>query len=593
MFADVIVNKPQDPTRSIFTYRIPNSVSKEIEEGHLIEVPWGKNSALGIVYKIKNTCEIPSPKEISKILFSTPLLLPYHIKLLKWMSWYYHAPLLTCLKAMLPEIPIKLIKERGVEFTQNQLRVSQDKPNDQSLNILAPSSAYSSPEESAVRVKSNLLSVKTQSIILVPNINQIPLILASLDTSKDIAIYHNELKESQKFDLWVKMLNGDFDIILGSRSAVFAPIVNLKEIRLIDEHSEVYKDQRSPYFNTQRIAAQISQILEGKLTFASQCPQVETFYFFQAQRNQKWKLSVPKRIQKPNIEIVDMLEEHKNGNYSPISDTLKNTLIQKVKFRKNFLLYLNRKTEAGYLFCPQCFTTDYSKSVPISCPNCQNPMVKFYSLNLQKIYDELHSLLPNVKASIIDASLKVKTITPLTLATSTLFYSIVPEKFDLIGVISADTVLNFPDYKSAERTFQNLTSLSNFLTPNGKMLIQTKHPNHPAIVSAAKNSYLDFYKEEIKSRKDFEFPPFVKLAKLSISEKNEELAQNIANGLFSKIRNISPKVEVLGPYPSFIKLPKKVIYNIILKGRERKNFDEILEQIPANWTVNIDPKDTL
>ena len=193
------------------------------------------------------------------------------------------------------------------------------------------------------------------------------------------------------------------------------------------------------------------------------------------------------------IIIADMLEERKASNYSLFSDTLKNTMIQKLRNYKNILLYLNRKIEAGYSFCPQCLISQYTIFHQILCPNCQNPMLKFFSLNINKIKEELQTILPpSVKTSVVEADLKYIYPSPITIATSAILYSIIPQKFDLVGVISADTILNFPDFKSQERTFQTLWHLSNLLSKNGQMLIQTSNPKNPAIKFAAEKNYRSF-----------------------------------------------------------------------------------------------------
>ena len=369
MFADVIVDKPQDPTKSVFTYKIPSLISKNIKVGHYVEIPWGKKTASGIVFEIKNITKIKSPKEISRILFPIPLLLPYHIKLLKWMSWYYHAPMVDCLKVFLPEIPKKAIKETlkqsnegsEVDFAQEQLQ-PEFKKNELSLLAVGPEAKRNPrgrPQNGLLADENERMRVRhNQTIILVPNINQIPLILADLEKSKNIIIYHSELKPLQKFECWVKMLEGNFDIVIGSRSAVFSPTQNLSEIIIKDENEESYKDQRSPYFNAISVALAISRLISVKLTLESQTPNVETFYFFQINKNPNWKLKMstvyslpvlPRRqaggkagLQTTNrIKIVDILEERKSNNYSLFSDTLKDTMIHKLRkyklFRKRYI----------------------------------------------------------------------------------------------------------------------------------------------------------------------------------------------------------------------------------------------------------------
>jgi len=523
------------------------------------------------------------------------------------MSWYYHAPVLDCLKAILPEIPKKAIKKvpkqsnkgEEIDFVQEQLQINKMRARVSLAEIpeVKRNPKGRSPNGDQLNVENgNSRPHKKQSIILVPNINQIPLILADLDHSKNIIIYHSELKSHQKFDTWLKMLEGNFDIVIGSRSAIFAPCTNLSEITIYNEHSDFYKDQRSPYFNAVSVALSISRLLSVKLSLKSPTPDVETFYFFQKNTNPNWKLKMSTDYglrTTDKIRIVDMLEERKSNNYSIFSDTLKYTLIQNIKNQNRILLYLNRKIEAGYSFCPQCLTTQYSISQPILCQNCQNPMVKFYSQNLGKVKKEMQSFLPQTKVSIVESDFKYTTPSPVTIATSAILYGIIPQKFDLIGVIWADTALNFPDFRAQEHTFQTLWQLSELLSKDSQMIIQTANPQNPAIKFAAEKDYRGFAKSELLVRRQFFYPPFSRLVKITQSAKNSQKALEKSEDLIKKITGTLTKVEVLGPTEKFTPNIGKISYNIILKSKSREDFQPILEIIPPDAIINIDPKDTL
>ncbi len=216
MYARVVVLTYQPPEIDSYTYEIPKGLNIKI--GQLVSVPFGKRNPQGIVIgtRVENLESNIKIKPVSSIVLEKPLLLPYQIDLLKWMSSYYIAPMINCLDAMLPEIP-KLLTQPST-----------------------PDSRLS------------------QTLVLVPSINDLPLTMAGFPTAKNPIVYHNQLKASERFSAWQKILSGQCDFIFGSRSAIFTPSPNLKKIIIFDEHDGAYKDERSPYFDTLTVAEKIA-----------------------------------------------------------------------------------------------------------------------------------------------------------------------------------------------------------------------------------------------------------------------------------------------------------------------------------------------
>ena len=208
MYAQVVVLTYQSPNIDSYTYEIPKNSEKEIQVGQLVEVPFGKRSPQGIVIGTSNQLPVTSYqiKPINKILFPTPILIPFQIQLLKWMSEYYMAPMVNCFEAAMPPLNAKSLKPNAT--------LSINQPFDFSQGKLALSTQ--------------------QTLILVPTINQIPETLAKFPRAKNYVVYHNELKLSEKFAAWQKILSGKADCIFGSRSAIFSPCPNLKEIIISD-----------------------------------------------------------------------------------------------------------------------------------------------------------------------------------------------------------------------------------------------------------------------------------------------------------------------------------------------------------------------
>src|SRR4030042_2923362 len=293
MYADVVVLTYQSPEIGTYTYEIPENLASNIKIGQLVEVPFGTRTPLGLIVDIKSqkTKGIET-RPIIRSLFNFPILLPYQIKLLKWMSKYYYAPLVNCLEAMLPEIPRSML---------NAQRLTTNAKIDLSV------------QRSAFSVQ--------QTLILIPNLNRLPETLAKFPQAKNHIIYHNQLKMSERFEAWLKILQGSVDYIFGLRSAIFTPCPNLAKIIIFDEHDQVYKDIRSPSFDTLTVAEKLESLTGAKLKIIDSSPKITTYFTHQTQL----KFDTIGKYQ-PKVKIVSMLEERETGNKSPISQPLETNL---------------------------------------------------------------------------------------------------------------------------------------------------------------------------------------------------------------------------------------------------------------------------
>jgi primosomal protein N' (replication factor Y) len=576
MYGNVVVDTPSDPKIPYFTYRVPENIAKDIAIGQIVLVPFGKREVRGWVVDLLKKTKIPQPREITKILSSAPVLLPNYIKLLRWTSWYYHAPMIDCLKLMLPE------------FSQRQ------------------------PSKLDTEGVNNLKTVP-QELTIVPSLTHLAKKTAELKDSKSIVIYHHQLGRREKFEAWKKIYFGEAKKIIGLRSAIFAPCQNLKEIKIINEEDQTYFEERSPYYDLLAVAQKVCQITKANLVLESKAPRVETFYEVTKATKEtngtkvtKVELRILKtqRLKYPETQIIDMANEIRAGNRTPLSDALRYSLIENSRKKKPSLLFLNRLKESGQLFCLECKYSGYQPKPQERCPNCQGIRFRFYSLNLAKIANLIKDILPNAKIQSITGQTPPPTNqyqlpANIALATSAIFYSLIVTPFSLIGIISADTILNFPDFRSGERTFSTISRLINLADKNGQVIIQTYNPEHPAIKFAAKQDYQSFYRQELKERKALNYPPFSIFAKLSIWQKKEALAEKKAQTLYNKLLTLVEEgkgVEIFPP--SLSTLPQRACYNIILRslsaGRQeksRKNLDPFLELVPGEWKVEVEPKE--
>lgn len=293
MYANVVVLTYQPPEIDFYTYEVPKELENIIKPGQLIFVPFGKRNPVGLILATRNQKPETSItiKPITSIIFQPSILLPYQIELLKWMAFYYHAPMVKCLEAMIPEIPtsflnnMRVTRAEGVPLSAERPQASKEQnATDDSTNFvisyrLRTSSGTSSRQDP-----------QSQTIVLVPTINRLPETLARFAArrakypqAKNYVIYHNELKTSEKFAIWLKILSGNADFIFGSRLAIFAPCPDLAKIIIYDEHDDAYKDERSPYYDTLTVAEKISSISGCKIQIFDSSPKITTYFNYKKQ----------------------------------------------------------------------------------------------------------------------------------------------------------------------------------------------------------------------------------------------------------------------------------------------------------------------
>ena len=614
MYADIVVLTYQSPDINYFTYLIPKNLEKEIKVGQLVQVPFGNRIPMGIVVGLHVSHPEPFDviasetkqsqgklregsrdsfasaqndrsknqndkrvviKPISSIVLKTPLLLPYQVELLKWMSAYYIAPMVNCLKAMLPTAALNakrlLTNASGWQsWKGSRQRADSKQISDKSTNEL----------NRALAGGKRLTGPATnQVLVLIPTLNRLPQVLAQFPKAKNYVTYHNELKTSEKFSTWLKIQSGKVDYIFGSRSAIFVPCPNLKEIIIFDEHDGAYKDERSPYFDTLTVAQKISELTGAQIKIIDSSPKISTYFTHSTAHlrgnPEMSSLTRPATFDVVSIDfhlrgekgtrakIVSMKEERLTGNFSPISDYL----LTRLKTSQNSLLFLNKKKESGSLYCKSCNTHIYLEKQPENCPNCNSSDFYFNLLNITSLAREVRSQIPDAKINLISDSSNYPAI---DIATASIFYAPQILKYDLVAFISPDALLNRADFSSGETLYEQIVNLKTLLKKDGVLILQTQNPENLTIKSAASSNYPAYYNEQLKLRRALFYPPFALLIKLTLKGKDQEKVQSkaheITNRLKYQIQNTKYKIPVtiLGPFTPFF-FSKMPTYNIIIK----------------------------
>ncbi|SES73783.1 primosomal protein N' [Anaerobranca gottschalkii] len=483
-------------------------------------------------------------------------------------------------------------------------------------------------------------------IILVPEIALTPLMVSRFKSrfGDKVAVLHSGLSEAQKFDEWLKIKDGKVKIVVGARSAVFAPFKNLGVIIIDEEHESTYKQEVQPRYVTKDVAEYRISQEKGVLLLGSATPSVESYYY--AQNGYYKLLELTNRANNralPNINIVDMKEELIQGNKSIFSRLLYNSINETLQRGEQVILFLNKRgfsattlcRNCGFTFkCPHCDVNltshhkgnflichycNYSLTSPKFCPKCKGKHLRFNGLGTEKLKEEIEKHFPNGRVIRMDND------TMTTASSYNEVYQMFNEgkanvlvgtqmiakgfdfpKVTLVGIILADLSLNFPDFRSSEKTFQLITQVAGRAGRaelNGKVILQTYTPEHYSIKNSATYNYLEFYHQELKIRESLKYPPFTRLAKIEVMAKVEgdgkKAIDQIYNSLKPKINNLSEDIQILGPVvPAITKIRGLYRYILIIKFPKGSalldvinsyNFKKYIKNNVTSIKVDIDP----
>lgn len=460
------------------------------------------------------------------------------------------------------------------------------------------------------------------AIMLVPEIGLTPQIVGKFISrfGNVISVLHSKLSDSERYDEYRKITNGESKIVIGTRSAIFVPFTNIGVIIIDEEHTLSYKQDNNPRYSAINVAEWRSKYHNCPLVFGSATPSLESFA---KAGNHVYKLlTLTERAGGsvlPNVNIVDMKKEVKKGNFI-LSDMLKNKIGEVLDRGEQAIILLNRRgysstiscKECGYVYkCPNCDITytyhkssnnlkchycGYSMVLPNKCSICGSDNLKDYGLGTEKLEETLNSL---YKARIVrmdvDTTSKKgqhqKIIDDfgehkydILIGTQMIAKGLDFPLVTLVGVVSIDSSLTSPDYRASENTFQLLSQVSGRAGRSenkGEVIVQTFNPDHYAITLAKNHDYIDFYKEEMKVRKMLKYSPYYYMVLVSITSKDYELGFKEANKIGSYIRNnISSDSIVLGPtMANMFKVNNIYHYQIIIKYRKDDSLMKVLKFI--------------
>lgn len=462
--------------------------------------------------------------------------------------------------------------------------------------------------EAVARIRHN----NRQAIVLVPEIALTGQIVARFKAhfGDDVVVIHSKLSVAERYDAWQKLRSNQAGIAVGARSAVFAPITDLGLIIIDEEHEFTYKQEESPRYHARQVAEIRARLANAVLIQGSATPSIETYY--KALLGKLTLLKMEKRIDGsdlPEVTIVDMREELRLGRRNVLSLSMQQLLSKTVENGEQAILLLNRRGYATFILCRECghvlecehcsSTLVYhaagntlrchycqtSHNVPDICPACGSRYIRYFGTGTQKLEEELLKLWPNIRVVRMDQD-----TTSRKMAHSRILTDFAAGKYDIllgtqmvakghdiknvtaVGIISADTTLNLPDFRAAERTFSLLTQAAGRAgrgSKPGKVVIQTYNPDHYAVAAGAVQDYPSFYNTEIIHRKELFYPPFSQIVKLTITANEETMARSQAEEISLQLKTSlvsEPYTEVIGPFnAATFKIKDIFRVNLIIK----------------------------
>jgi primosomal protein N' (replication factor Y) len=489
-----------------------------------------------------------------------------------------------------------------------------------------------------LRALERAISLGKRAIVLVPEISLTPQTIRRFSARfpGSVAVLHSKLSLGEQFDEWQRIRDGDFNVVIGSRSAIFAPQPNLGLIVIDEEHEWTYKQQeQSPRYHAREVALKLAELTGSVVILGSATPDMESYR--RAQLGEYRLLELSERVAGPSlpqVEVIDMRQELKQGNRSIFSRPLQSAIAQALALGEQVILFLNRRGTASFVQCRDCgfvlrchrcdvpltyhgaqddlicHQCNYRTKTPDICPNCWSRRIKFLGIGTQRVEEEMTKLFPKARLlrwdrdvtrgkgaheEILDKFLAHDA--DILIGTQMLAKGLDIPLVTLVGVINADIGLYFPDFRSSEHTFQLLSQVAGRAGRGilgGRVIIQTYTPEHYAVVAAAAHNHHAFYEKELAFRREQGIPPFMRLARLIYSHTNAASCQKEAERMQQLLREEIdcsglPQSTIIGPSPAYIqRLRGRYRWQIVIRNPEPQALLSKVP-IPQGWTVDIDP----
>ncbi len=597
MYAQVILETKTDHIDSLYTYEADES----IKPGDIVKVTFGRGTALKTAYVISVSEESglgDKVKNIKKIIEVVPevSLTEEMIDTATFMKRRYLCRMIDAIECFLPagsaskrgkiRKPLKdtvaesqdienLTAEQQAALTKMQPAIAEKRHE----IFLLHGVTGSGKTEVYMQLIDRVLAMGRTAIMLVPEIsltNQIVERFFGRFGRDRVAVLHSKLSAGERYDEWQRIRRGEAQIVIGARSAVFAPLSDIGLIVMDEEHETSYKSDKSPKYETLEIAIKRLKNFGGSLVLGSATPSIVSY---ERARQGIYKLIEMKErynaVPLPLVDVVDMRSELHAGNRSVLSRKLDYEIESCIENGQQVIIFLNRRgystfiscRDCGYVLkCPECeISLTYHKSegtaichycgrklaIPKECPNCHGKHIRHFGTGTEKVEEFIRERYSGIGVDRLDLD-AVKTKgslsrilgdfkkgkTKILIGTQLVAKGLDFRNVGLVGIISADVSLNIPDFRSSERTFQLITQAAGRAgrgDEQGKVIIQTYTPEHFAVQAAATQDFTSFFNQEVRMRKLLSYPPYCDLCQLMFSSESEETAENASRQAYEKL----------------------------------------------------------
>ncbi len=661
LVARVVPDLPSGPPGGIYDYAIPEEMRSQLLLGQRVVAPFGRRRIFAFVVELLERSEIDQLKVLEGIRDPVPLLFPHQISLARWISSHYLSPLPEVIRAMVPP-SLRTGKPGGRPRTKSGPGRDGGTKGASVVPDLVLSSAqeavfapirravlWSSPEEFLLfgvtgsgKTEVYLAAIKAAleqgkgAIVLIPEISLTPQTVArfSIHFPDRVAVLHSALSPAERGREWRRVRAGEADVVIGSRSAVFAPMPNIGVVIVDEEDSTSYKQyDRLPRYQAVEVARRLGRILSVPVVLGSATPRLETYHQARELGGMKM-LRLPGRYggrPLPPVSVVDLREELAWGNRSPFSRRLSAAVATTLSAGGQVILFLNRRGISSVVLCRSCgealgcpncsvsLTLHQSAQLlschycghqvllPDLCPNCDGKILRALGAGTERVEAEARSLWPTARILRMDrdtvghrdAHRDIYMAFAERRADLLIGTQMVAKGWDLpgvrlVGIVNADIALHFPDFRASERTFSLLTQVAGRAGRGdepAEVILQTYSPEHPAVLRAVDHDYEKFAEVELEARRQMRFPPFSRMIVITRSAAEEEVARGECEREAVRLRALAAPsgVEILGPSPAFIpKLRTLYRWQISLRGVK---LEAVRDHLPTGrgWSVDVDP----
>lgn len=656
LYAEVAVEAGRALGRETFTYSVPDDL--DVVPGHRVTVPFGRRSTYGFVVSLATDDPGVETRPIASA-GAEPLLLPHQVELARLVADHYWVPVIECIRAMLPP-RVRGNGSAGAGASTRQRRHTRllelatgPAPQRESLTLTDEQQAAleviatnavtllhgvvaSGKTEVYLAAAERALAADLRVLLLVPEISLTPQLVQRVRARLEapVAVLHTQLTELERAQQWWRTRRGEARVVLGSRSAVFAPIPRLGLICVDEEGSSAYKQDRTPRYEAGWVARRLANITGARLVMGSATPSVATYHEAVGGAAALATMAHRVRGRDAEVELVDMRDEAAAGNRQPLSTRLVEAVTHALESEEQTILYLNRRGLSTFVMCRDCGRSvqclgcsvalvqhpeigglvchycGYARAMPSVCDHCGSRDIHGLGMGTQRLEGMAKKLWPQARVLRLDSDIargpdayfKVWEAFSERRADILVGTQLVTRGLDLpavtcVGVVDADLPLHFPDYRSAENTFALVAQVAGRAGRDGRpsrVVVQTSNPEHYALRFAAAGDYADFYRAELPARKAFVFPPYAELAVLTRTDREDakaagaarEAAEAIAAGL---LKEGIEGIRVMGPSPAFIhRLRAEYRWQVTLKG---DGLDRARHLAPRgkNWSYDVDP----